>query len=239
LLGYPDQALQQNNAGLALAQEFGHPFSLAYALSDLASLHRLRRDVPAAQEYSEAALALGTAHGFAYAVTWGSMIHGWALLMQGQTAAGIAQVRQGFAAWQAWGTAHLHPAHMVAEAYGKAGLMAEGLAVLAEALRQVDMTGERKYEAELYRLKGELLWHGGDRPDEAEACLHHALTVARGQQAKAWELRAAVSLSRLWQQQGMCTEARDLLAPIYGWFTEGFDTADLQEAKALLEALSG
>jgi predicted ATPase len=238
LLGYPDQALQRDQAALALAREFAHPFSLAYALSDLASLHRLRRDVPATQEYSEAALALGTAHGFSYVVTWGSIIHGWALLMQGQTAAGIAQVRQGFAAWQAWGTAHLHPAHMVAEAYGKVGLIAEGLALLAEALRQVEMTGERKYEAELYRLKGELLWHGGYRPDEAEACLHHALTVARGQQAKAWELRAALSLSRLWQQQGRRDEARELLAQVYGWFTEGFDTADLQEARMLLEELS-
>jgi predicted ATPase/DNA-binding winged helix-turn-helix (wHTH) protein len=238
LLGYPDQAVQHGNAALALAQEFEHPFSLAYALSDIASLHRLRRDVPAAQAYSKAALALGTAYGFSYVVTWGSIIHGWALLMQGHTAAGMAQVRQGFAAWQAWGTAHLHPAPMVAEAYGKVGLMAEGLALLADALRQVEITGERKYEAELYRLTGELLWHSGDQPDEAEACLHHALTVARDQQAKAWELRAALSLSRLWQRQGRHKDARRLLAPIYGRFTEGFDTADLQEAKALLDQLS-
>jgi predicted ATPase len=147
-------------------------------------------------------------------------------------------VRQGFAASQAWGTAHLHPAHMVTEAYGKVGLIAEGLAVLAEALLHAEITGERKYEAELYRLKGELLWHGGYRPDEAEACLHQALTVARGQQAKAWELRAALSLSRLWQCRGRHEAARQLLAPIYGWFTEGFDTADLQEAKQLLAELS-
>jgi predicted ATPase len=237
LLGYPDQAVQRGNAALALAQELGHPFSLAYTLADLASLHRLCRDVPSVQERGEAAMALGTAHGFAYAVTWGPLLRGWVLVMQGHSAEGITQVRQGFAAWQARQTAHLHPAFMVAEAYGKGGLLAEGLAVLAEALHLVETTGERKYEAELYRLKGELLWQASTRPEEAEACLQHALTVARGQQAKSWELRVATSLGRLWQRQGKCAEAYELLAPVYGWFTEGFDTADLREARALLETL--
>ena len=113
------------------------------------------------------------------------------------------------------------------------------LALLAEALAHVDTTGERFYAAEVYRLKGELLLRQAT-PDEAQAetCWHQALDIARHQQAKSWELRAALSRSRLWQQQGKRDEARDLLAPIYGWFTEGFDTADLQEAKALLEALA-
>jgi predicted ATPase len=127
----------------------------------------------------------------------------------------------------------------LADACGKDGQAGEGLSLLAEALAIVRRTGERWWEAELYRLQGELLlalsW---ENHVEAEACFQQALAVARQQQAKSWELRAAMSLSRLWQQQGKRAAARDLLAPIYGWFTEGFNTADLQEAKALLEALA-
>ena len=122
---------------------------------------------------------------------------------------------------------------MLAEAYGKGGRTEDGLRVLDEALALVDKTGERGREAELYRLKGELLQNA----DEAEACFQQALAVARRQQSKSWELRTAMSLARLWQQQGKRNEARDLLAPVYGWFTEGFDTADLMDAKALLEVL--
>src|SRR5262245_4793013 len=127
---------------------------------------------------------------------------------------------------------------LLAEAYGKAGQGAEGLRVLAEALTMVNSTGERNYEAELYRLKGELLLQQATEGDsEAETCFRQALDIARQQQAKSLELRAAMSLSRLWQRQGKHAEAHELLAPIYGWFTEGFDTADLQEAKGLLKAL--
>jgi predicted ATPase len=129
---------------------------------------------------------------------------------------------------------------LLAEVYGKARQTEEALNVLAEALTTVQKTGERLYEAELQRLTGELLLtQEGTRQrwEEAEQCFDAALAIARRQQAKSWELRAAMSLSRLWQQQGKRAEARDLLLPIYGWFTEGFDTADLQEAKALLEEL--
>jgi predicted ATPase len=125
---------------------------------------------------------------------------------------------------------------MLAEAYGKAGKAEEGLSAVAEALTAVHARANRVCEAELYRLKGELqLTLAMDNAAEAETCFHQALEVARRQQAKSLELRAAMSLARLWQQQGKRVEARELLAPIYGWFTEGFDTADLQEAKALLE----
>jgi predicted ATPase len=127
---------------------------------------------------------------------------------------------------------------LLVEVDGQEGRVEEGLVALAEALTIVDTTGGRKEEAELYRLKGELLWQAGTRPEEAEACLQHALTIARRQQAKSWELRVAMSLGRLWQRQGKGAEACQLLAEVYGWFTEGFDTADLQEAKALLEAVS-
>ena len=127
---------------------------------------------------------------------------------------------------------------LLAEAYGRAGQTEEGLHLLAEALTHVDTTGESHYTVEVYWLKGELLLRQAI-PDEvqAEICLHQALDIARRQQTRSWELRAATSLARLWQQHGKRAEAHALLAPIYGWFTEGFDTADLQEAKALLEEL--
>ena len=128
---------------------------------------------------------------------------------------------------------------LLAEAHGAIGQPEAGLTVLAEALTHVDKTGERWYAPELYRLKGALLLQqSSDNQAEAESCFHHALDIARTQQAKSWELRSATSLARLWQQQGKRQEAHDLLAPVYGWFTEGFDTADLKDAKALLETLT-
>jgi predicted ATPase len=148
-------------------------------------------------------------------------------------------LRHGLAAWETTGTRYRRPTFLawLAEAYGKAGQAEEGLSVLAEALAQVKKTDERYYEAELRRLKGELLLMQGDKT-EAEASFHKAIEVARRQQAKSWELRATVSLCRLWQKQGRVDEARQTLAEIYGWFTEGFDTPDLKEARALLEELS-
>jgi predicted ATPase len=127
---------------------------------------------------------------------------------------------------------------LLAEAYGTLGEPEAGLTVLTEALTHVETTGERYYEAEIYRLKGELLLQQhSDNQADAEHCFQQAISIAQSQQAKSWELRAATSLTRLWQQQGKRQEAHDLLAPVYGWFTEGFDTADLQDAKALLNEL--
>jgi predicted ATPase len=153
----------------------------------------------------------------------------------------MTQIRRGLAALRATGAALRLPYYLalLAEACGQTGQATEGLALLAEAVALVDTTGERWWEAELHRLRGELLLLlSVDNHAEAEECLHQALTVARRQQAKALELRAAMSLSRLWQQQGKRVEAQQLLAEIYGWFTEGFDTPDLQEAKLLLDALA-
>ena len=188
-------------------------------------------------------MALATAQGFAQFAAQATIMRGWVLAAQGQGAAGTAQMRQGLVAYQATGSAQKRPYNLalLADAYGSLGQTAEGLSLLAETLATVDRPGERGWDAELHRLQGELLLaQAGARQQvpEAEACLHQALDVARRQQAKSWELRAATSLSRLWQQQGKRAEAHALLAPIYGWFTEGFDTADLQEAKALLEALT-
>jgi predicted ATPase len=174
-------------------------------------------------------------------LAFSTSLRGWALARQSQGAEGIGQIHQGLAAYRATGAALAQPWHLalLAEAYQHAGQTEAGLAALAEALTAVHNTGERVYEAELYRLQGECLLAGAAAHGaEAETCFRQALAIARRQQAKSWELRAAMSLSRLWQQQGKRAEAHDLLAPIYGWFTEGFDTADLQEAKALLEELA-
>jgi predicted ATPase len=239
-LGYPDQALTRSNEALTLAQELSHPLSLAAALGYAAMLHYSRREGPATQERAEANMALASEKGFPQYLAVGMIMRGWALAMQGQGEEGIAQLRQGLAAHRAAGAevARSRDLALLAEAYGKVGQTEAGLSVLAEALAVVDQTGERYWEAELHRLQGELLLGlSTDNTTEAEACFHQALAIARRQEAKSLELRAAMSLSRLWQQQGKSQEAHDLLAPIYGWFTEGFDTADLQEAKALLEEL--
>jgi TOMM system kinase/cyclase fusion protein len=240
-LGYPEQALRRIHDALTLAQELSHPFSLAFALDFAAYLHQLRREGQAAQERAAAIIALSTDQGFPFWGACGTILRGWALAEQGQSAEGIAQMCQGIAALRATGAELQRPycLALLAEAYGQAGQADEGLRVLAEALTAVHTTGERQHEAELYRLKGELLLKQ-DVPDEqeAESCFCRAVDVARQQQAKSFELRAAMSLSRLWQPQGKSAEARQLLEPIYGWFTEGFDTADLQDAKTLLEALA-
>ena len=167
-------------------------------------------------------------------------MRGGALAGQGQGEAGIAHMRQGLAGWRAVGSevGQTYYLAFLAEAYGNVGQAAEGLNILAEALAFAHTTGERCWEAELYRLKGVLLLRlHPSSPATPEECFRQALDIARRQQAKSLELRAAMSLARLWQQQGQRAEAHELLAPVYGWFTEGFDTIDLQEAKALLAEL--
>jgi TOMM system kinase/cyclase fusion protein len=243
LLGFPDQAHTSIREALRLAHQLGHPFSLAFTLHWAATTHQLRREALAAQEQAEAAIAFSREQGFALWVPGATILRGWALTEQGQVEEGIAHMRQGMVAWQATGAEADHPYYLalLAEVYGKAGRAEEGLHVLAEALAVMDIIGERYYAVELYRLKGALLLAQtapGPQWLEAEKHFRQALAIARHQQAKSLELRAAMSLSRLWHQQGRHTDAYDLLASIYGWFTEGFDTTDLQEAKALLETLA-
>jgi predicted ATPase len=263
LLGYPDQALKKIHAALRLAQDLSHPFTFVLASHHVSLLHHLCREAQAVQERTETEIALCTEQGFALFLVGASMYRGWALVEQGQGKEGIAQIHQALADWQATGAemARPHFLALLAEAYRKVGQAEEGLAVLAEAFALVDKTGERYNEAELYRIKGELLLAQEiksqkaksksqksenteprpltlDSQGEAEACFLKAIDIARKKQAKSLELRAAMSLSRLWQQQGRKAEARQMLADVYGWFTEGFDTKDLQEAKALLEELA-
>jgi predicted ATPase len=220
-----------------------HPFTLAVALYGLAVLHQLRREVQAVHERAEALMALASEQGFPTWVANATLWRGWTLAMRGQAEAGIGKVRQVL-------TSQLEVSQMaivqlsilaqqVAEVYGAGGQAGQGLRLLAEALAVVDKTGERSSAAELHRLKGVLLLaQSPDNTAEVEASFHQALAIARRQQARSWELRAAMSLSRLWQQQGKRADARQLLAEIYSRFAEGFDTGNLQDAKALMDALA-
>jgi predicted ATPase len=249
-LGYPDQALKRGQEAISLAQEISHPHSLVFALDFTASAHLLRREERTAQERAEAVIALATEQGLPDWVAWGATQRGWALVEQGQVEEGIAQLQQGLAASRATGAELLRPWLLaaLAAAYGKQGQPEEGLRVVAEALFAVHKNQVRYYEAELYRLEGELLLAQEDsrlqavgyrgKMEEAETCFQKAIEIARRQQAKSLELRATMSLARLWQQQGKHRAARNTLAEVYNWFTEGFNTKDLQEAKALLEELN-
>jgi predicted ATPase len=256
-LGYPEQALKRSQEVLVLAEGLSHPWSLAYALGIAAWFYPLRREGQLARERAEAVMTLSTEQGFPYWLAFGTIVRGWALAEQGQVEEGIAQMQQGLAAFRATGAEIARPywLALLAEVYGKGGQVEEGLTVLTQALAAVEKNEERQYEAELYRLKGELTLQQfqasgskfqADNPhsairnpqSEAEACFYKAIEIARRQQAKSLELRAVMSLSRLWQQQGKKKEAHQMLAEIYNWFTEGWDTKDLQEAKALLQELA-
>ncbi|MEJ2734963.1 MAG: BTAD domain-containing putative transcriptional regulator [Anaerolineae bacterium] len=238
-LGYPDQAWKQGQEAIALARELGHPFSLADVLwSAGCMVSQMRRDVQALKDHADELMRLAREKVPVWSVA-GICFQGEALVMLGQVQEGMARIREGIAAYQSAGIDFYLPQRLgfLAEGQWKAGQFEEGLATLAEALAVVEETDERHWEAELHRLKGELLLAQGDEA-QAEASLLQAIEVARRQSARSWELRATTNLARLWQRQGKRDEARQILAEIYGWFTEGFDTPDLQEAQALLEELS-
>jgi predicted ATPase len=247
-LGYPDRALQKVYEAVSLAQALSHPLSLSAAHSFASWLHQYRREGRESQEQAEAAMAIAVEQDFGFFIAFDKMLLGRALAMQGRLDEGIAEMRQGLAAYQATGAEalQLHWLITLAEVYGKAGRVEEGLAVLTDAQDLADRHGsERWLDEELYRLKGELRWQNAKNQGqevkleaEVEACFQQAIEIARQQSAKSWELRAAMSLSRLWQMQGKKAKARSLLQEIYDWFKEGFGTADLKEAKALLEELS-
>jgi TOMM system kinase/cyclase fusion protein len=241
LLGYPDQALTRSQEALRYAQALSHPHTLAFALDCSAGLHQLRREALATRQQAEAAIKLSTDLGFVLFATLGTILGGWGQGIQGETEVGIAHIHQGLASWRVIGAEFFRTCCLclLAQVYEQAGQTEAGLDVLSEAQSVVETTGERFYEPELYRLKGQLLLQQSpDNATEATACFHQAISIAQNQSAKSWELRASTSLAKLWQQQDKRQEAYDLLAPVYNWFTEGFDTADLQEAKRLLGDLS-
>jgi class 3 adenylate cyclase/predicted ATPase len=248
-LGYPDQALRRSEEALTLARELDHPFTLGDVLSFAGcQLHAMRRDAHALKESAEELLRFPSGMDLLWWIQ-GTLHRGEAVAMLGQIQEGMAQVREGIAAFHAIGTRVLLPGVLgsLAVAQAKAGQPQEGLATLAEALALVAETDEHHWEAELYRLRGELLSTQSMQGDQegaeanlhqAESCFQHAIEIARRQRAKSWELRATTSLAHLWQKQGKVDKARQLLAEIYGWFTEGFDTPDLKEARALLDELA-
>jgi predicted ATPase len=239
-LGYPQQALQRSQETIALAEALAHPHSLALAQFFVASLYHRRRDIPAVQAQAEALLTLATAQGFSLWAGFATCWRGWALVMQGESDIGMIQLRQGLAAVLATGQTLSRPFCLIllVEAAGQAGQIAAGLRLLDKALTAFETSGRGDMWSEAYRLQGELLLRQAvPEVAQAEACFHQALGLARRQQARSWELRAATSLGRLWHRQGRRAEARALLAEVYNWFTEGFDTADVREAHLLLEAL--
>jgi class 3 adenylate cyclase/predicted ATPase len=241
VLGYPEQAVQRASESIALSQQLSHPFSLAQALGHAAWIHWHRGEMHLTQAQAEALITLSTEQGFPYWLANGTIFRGCVLVEQGQGEEGIAHIQKGITIHRATGSVLILPAYLVllAEAYGKVGQAEAGLPCVDEALALLNQSDERLNEAEVYRIKGALLLAcPTEQHAEAETCLRHAVRTARQQQAKSLELRATLSLSRLWQQQSKQEAARQMLAEIYGWFTEGFDTADLQEAQALLAALA-
>jgi class 3 adenylate cyclase/predicted ATPase len=238
-LGFPDQALAQSNAAIAEARTLAHPPSLGSTLSDGAVALALVGDSTALNEWADELLALASDHGFPYFRAVGTIGLGWARIMNGDVAAGISLLRSGSTAYRANGAEAYTPYHLVllARAFEIAGQIEESLTLLEDASQIVERTGARWLASELSRHKGQLLLRQG-HTEAAEKLYCKALSIARKQEAKLWELRAAVSLARLRRDQQRAAEARDLLAPVYGWFTEGFDTPDLKEAKALLDELN-
>jgi predicted ATPase len=239
-LGYPEQASKRSQEALDLVRELGHPFSLADVLCYGSCLfHAMRRDAQVLKDDAEELMQLSNEKSFAGWVAMGTRFRGEALAKLGYLEDGIAQMREGLALQRPVVERCYQSGTLgaLAEAQAEAGRQEDGLSTLVDALAFVEQTGERYCEAELHRLQAELLLMQGDEAG-AEASFLHAVEVARRQSAKSWELRATTSLCRLWQAQGRIDKARRALAEIYGWFTESFDTRDLQEAKALLEELA-
>jgi len=236
-LGQPDRSLERMQEALALANELAEPHGLAHAFYFASILHHLRREEQLAREYAEAAIKVSSEHGLTLYQAMSTITRGWASFDQGSVEEGIQLICHGLAAHVRSGTqvARPHFLALLGEAQGRAGQAEDGLRLLDEAITSAERNNEGCYLAELYRVKGELeLVHGGEG---AEACFRKSIEIAQRQQAKSLELRTAMSLARLYRGQDRAKGARDLLAPVYGCFTEGFDTLDLREAKALLEEL--
>jgi class 3 adenylate cyclase/predicted ATPase len=238
LLGYPDQAWGQADKARSLALRIGHEFTIAYALAHSAKLGALDGRTEPAREDASRLLSVARSQGFPLYSASGRVLSGWASTLAGDAAGGIEHIRQGLADWANTGAEMWLPMYLylLAKSYRVAGEVSNGLATVDKAMAAVKRTEERWIEAELHRLYGDLLGAIGDRSG-AERNYHQALTVAERQDARLWQLRAATSLARLWDDQGKCEAASDLLAPIYAWFTEGFETPDLIEAKTLLAEL--
>jgi predicted ATPase len=240
LLGYPTAALERGRTGRALAQDLAHPGSIVNALPFASIVYLLLGDVASLRDVADSMIALSAEHGFPQWQAFGRILDTWIQSEQGHGEVSIPQLRREIGEYRALGNDLWVPCFLslLASACLRLGAADEGLAAVADALRTADVTGARLWDAEFLRLKGELLLarDAAAGPD-AEIAFRQAIDLARQQSTKSWELRAAVSLSRLWRRHGRRTEAARLLAEIYGWFTEGFDTTDLREARVLLDEL--
>jgi tetratricopeptide (TPR) repeat protein len=235
-LGYPDQAMQRANESVALSQTLGHVPSALHAQWFTTTTHFMRRDAAAAAECGARLSTLAREHGMALYVAHGSTIHGWALTKLGGGDEALAQLRASF---QLWSKTSWIMLDMSAAGLAEAELCAGNLDQAAAALAEAERVSHGWWRSEILRLRGDLVRAGSAQEgDEAEQLYREAIAVARNQEAKSFELRAATALARLWAEQGQRAEARELLAPVFGWFTEGFDTADLKDAKALLDDLA-
>jgi len=240
-LGYPDQSQKVMDEAIAKAERLRLPVAVANTLALAAYMEAFHHNVRKTLEFAAATARQGEEHGLPYYAAVAMMMRGWALAMQNQEEEGIALIRQGLASSLAIGTRQQHGYFLalLAEALNHAGRVEQGLEALSEAMNVATQTNEPFYEAELHRLRGDaLVKAGAASPSEAESCFHSAIKIARQQQAKSFELRAVMSLARLWRQEGRLEDGRAILAGIYGWFTEGFDTADLKDARVLLDELS-
>jgi tetratricopeptide (TPR) repeat protein len=241
ILGYPGQALKRIEQAIAAGQKFGRPFTLTFAVHFSSFVLTHRREARAAQEAAERVIELSTEHGFAFWLAQATSVRGEAIAAQGRTEEGIAEMLKGLAAMHAIGFEGNRAFHLaqLAKAYSEVGRLDEALSTLEGALAEADQNEERKNAAERLRLKGELLLRQSDaHAAETRTCFERAIEIARTQGAKWFELRARMSLARLLARQSDREQARTMLAEIYNWFTEGFDTADLKDAKALLDELS-
>jgi tetratricopeptide (TPR) repeat protein len=239
-LGYPDRAREKSREALSLTSEVSHPISRANALASACLTHMWCGETQPALEWAKALIALAQEKGFSSFLAMGILFRGWVLTAQGREE-GIPQILVGIAGWRATGARGNGTGHLAVllMAYLKRGETDEAMRVLIQALAMVESIGERNNEARLYQLKGELLRARDEASDwEAEQSFRTAIRIAQSQHAKSLELRATTSLARLLDARGRHDEARTMLAEIYGWFTEGFDTADLKDAKALLDELS-
>jgi len=240
-LGYPEKSVRKSRQALRLARELDHPVSLVVALTWCGTLHQYRREAVETLRFAEEAMGMANDGGYLNWYGASMMVNGWALVNNGCLEKGLELLRESLALSDEVGTLIWRPYHLslIAETHAKAGQIDDASDRLAEAHEVANRTGERYWEAELHRLQGEFLLLGPKTdPAEPEACFARAIEIARRQQARSLELRAATSLCRLWHSQGKTTEAHDILTLVYDWFTEGFDTADSKEAKALLDALS-
>jgi predicted ATPase len=239
--GYPDQSARAADRALALSRQLGHAHTLAHALALAGIAAVFARDVATVCGYGNDCVALASEHGFAHWAAFGRILQGWAGTQRGEVMTGIAQIRDGIAAAEATGNRSGTQLRvtLLAEALALAGKIEDGLAALDDALAKAAVSGQRGWDAEIHRLRGELTSRlPYPDPAKAEDSFRTALAIAREQGTGGYELRAATSLARLWGEQDRRGEARDLLAPVYGWFTEGFETADLKDAKRLLDELA-